>query len=166
MKNIYYSRLLNAGILLVILFTSSCTLKGQVSYQQPVVPLVISIDTNGEISLEVEGEVSLPTPLGTFSAGVVLDPVEKFNAQNVLTIRVDDRSDYFYDLNGNDFDVRFDSGYYEKVHIQKIGMNIILEVKRKEEYQSQWFDFNSDTEASSAPPQNISFPNPIVEIKV
>ena len=41
-----------------------------------------------------------------------------------------DGEDRIYDLHGQDFDVQFSSGYYEKIRLEKSGSNILLELRR------------------------------------
>ena len=88
-------------------------------FQFNVIPLTISVNTRGEIDLSVGGETNLiPTFLGNFGVGVVINPADKFNVDNTLTVRLNGQ-DYFYDLHGQDFDVSFESGYYKKINLRK-----------------------------------------------
>ncbi len=116
-------------VILGILLTSCQTVGVEVGYKPPVLPLRVSINSWGEITFGVEGNVEIPTFLGTFSAGIVVDPARKFNAQNILTVRVNGE-DHFYDLHGEDFDLEFESGYYEKITLRKNGNSIVLELNR------------------------------------
>jgi len=130
MKNIVkYGQHLVITLLIVFSVTGCESVTGQVAYQPPGIPLTISIDTNGNIVFAVEGKVTYPTPLGTFSAGVVVDPVKHFKIANTLTVR-DNGKDYFYDLHGNDFNLNFESGYYRQINFRKDGSNLFLEVER------------------------------------
>jgi hypothetical protein len=148
---------------LITIFLSGCNVKGEGSYQPPVIPLVVSIDTNGAISFSVAAKISAPTPLGTFAVGVVVDPVKKYNVPNVLTIRVDGKEDRFYNLEGNDFDLKFESGFYENIRMQKTGKNLLLEIKKKQASHTQTTDLNRKTES---PPKDLDSPNPNVTIKL
>lgn len=122
-------KILGLLISLGTLFLSGCQgTKFQGGYQPPALPLKITVDTNGNISFDLEQEVEYPTPLGTFSVGVVVDPVAYFNKDNTLTVRID-CNDSFYDLHGKDFSIDFDSGYYKKINLTKQGNNILLEVR-------------------------------------
>ncbi len=113
----------------VTLLLSSCQwIKGVGGYTPPGLPLKVTIDTNGEINFELETEVAYPTPLGTFSVGIVVDPVEYFNKNSTLTIRLD-CEDNFYDLHGQDFNIEFESGYYEKINLNKRGNDILLDIR-------------------------------------
>jgi len=116
--------------LLIALFLSSCQLiKGVGGYKPPGLPLKVTVDTTGEINFELEPEVEYPTPLGTFSVGVVIDPTEYFRKDSTLTVRID-CEEKFYDLHGQDFSIDFDSGYYEKVNLTKRGTDILLNLRR------------------------------------
>ena len=89
---------------------------GYVSYKPPVVPIIISLDTTGRISFSAEYQIEAPTPLGTFGVGAVVNPAAYFKTQSTLTVRLDGE-DRIYDLHGQDFDVQFSSGYYEKIRL-------------------------------------------------
>jgi serine/threonine-protein kinase len=102
------------------------------SYEPVGIPLEVSVNSNGEISLSVKGEVSAPTPLGVFSIGVVVNPVEYFGVTNTLTIRVDCENEYYYDLHGNDFDLSFKPGYYQEISLKKAGTNLYLDIRSKD----------------------------------
>ena len=114
----------------LFLIVSSCqNVTGEVYYRPYATPLTITVNSRGEISLSISSEITLPTPLGTFGIGVVINPNEKFNVENTLTIRMNGQ-DSFYDLHGQDFSISFESGYYKKIKLQKNGLNILLELER------------------------------------
>lgn len=123
--------------ILVLLFSVSLLLtacggivKGFVSYDPPI-PLYVSVNTDGEVEFLVETDVELPTPIGTFGVGVVLDPMEHFTAQNVLTIRYNGE-EHYYDLHGQDFELNFEAGCYKEITISKDkNNNIFLELIRE-----------------------------------
>lgn len=116
-------------LLIVILSLSGCQgVKMQGGYQPPILPLKITADSNGDISFDLETEFEYPTPLGTFSVGVVVNPSEYFSRSNTLTVRIDCEEN-FYDLHGKDFSIDFESGYYEKINLKKQGNNILLELR-------------------------------------
>lgn len=125
-------RLFLFSALTVILFLLiGCGAAGRLEYEPPVIPLLVSIDTNGEIALTLTNPaLELPTPLGTFRAAVearfptVIDDLE-----STLTIRFDNQ-DHIYDLHGRNFDIEFEPGYYEKVAVTKVGSHILLELRR------------------------------------
>jgi hypothetical protein len=104
-------------------------------YKPPAIPLSVSIDTQGTITFSVEQEVKLPTPIGTFSVGMVVDPAEYFGVNNTLTIRYNGE-DNFYDLHGRDFDLRFESGHYKQINLRKTGTNLLLEIEKYDVFTS------------------------------
>jgi len=83
----------------------------------------------GKVGFEFKAEIVYPTPIGIFSAGVVVDPTEYFNKDNTLTVRLD-CEDQFYDFHSRDFSLDFESGYYEKINITKRRNDIFLELRR------------------------------------
>lgn len=114
------------------LIISGCHLKAFGSYQPVGIPLEVSVNSDGEITFSVIGKVTMPTPLGTFSIGVVTNPVEYFKASNILTVRVNCEEEYFYDLHGNDFDLTFNSAYYQKISLQKVGTDLYLDIRSED----------------------------------
>lgn len=116
----------------------------RVEYQPPVIPLQVSIDTNGEITFSTSG-MEIPTPLGKFRAGIEVRQAVRFNeVKSTLTIRFDGQ-DHVYDLHGRDFDIDFKQGYYEKVAITKAGSHILLELRRAAETPVAVRPINSST---------------------
>jgi hypothetical protein len=103
--------------------------RGFAGYQPPAIPLYVSIDTDGKISITIRQRIEVPTPLGTFSAGLVVDPAEYFAVDNTLTVRYDGE-DRIFDLHGQDFDVQFSAGNYEQICLLKTGSNVLLELQR------------------------------------
>jgi hypothetical protein len=117
-------------ILATVLVLTSCQgVKLVGGYQPPLIPVKITVDSAGKVGFEFEAEIEYPTPIGTFSAGVVVDPTEYFNKDNTLTVRLD-CDDQFYYLHGKDFSLDFESGYYEKINITKRRNDIFLELRR------------------------------------
>jgi hypothetical protein len=117
----------------LILLASSChSVTGNVYFRANAIPLTISVNTKGEINFSLDPELGIiPTPLGTFGVGLVINPAEEFNVENTLTVRLNGQ-DYFYDLHGQDFEVSFESGYYSEITLRKTGLNIYLELVRIE----------------------------------
>jgi len=116
--------------LVLTLLSTSCDLRGVIGFQPPGLPLTISVDSDGQVSFQLEAGVEIPTPLGTFSVGVVADPNSRFGVPSTLTIRLDGQ-DHFYDLHGEDFVIEFESAYYNQIKLSKIGSNLYLELVRK-----------------------------------
>lgn len=101
-----------------------------VGYQPPFIPVKVSIDSNGHLSVSWDG--IFQTPLGTFSVGVAADPAQIFpNANGILTVRINGE-DTIYDLDGKDVDIELDSGYYKQVTLRKNGQNWFLEATKIE----------------------------------
>lgn len=106
--------------------TTACSLLKRASeeaaveftYKPPVVPLEISINTWGEVTIETKAGASLPTPIGVFSAELMTDSNHFMaSAENVLVIRIDDQQ-CVYDLHGHS--MKFDGveGQYEIVAVE------------------------------------------------
>jgi hypothetical protein len=106
--------------------TTACSLLKRASeeaaveftYEPPVLPLQISVNTWGEVTIETKAGVSLPTPIGVFSAGLMTDSNHFMaSAENVLVIRIDDQQ-CVYDLHGHA--MKFDGveGQYEIVAVE------------------------------------------------
>jgi len=127
----YYQRQkhLYTIIFLSFLISSCANVAGEVSFNPYAIPIKISVNTWGEISFELEPTIEMPTPLGTISAGVIIDPSRHYNVQNVLTIRLNGE-DHYYDLHEQSFEVEFESGYYKKVKLSNNNGNILLELQR------------------------------------
>jgi hypothetical protein len=120
------------ALLLVMSFSLplvACSVRGNVSLDTYVVPLSISIDSAGKITLTVKTGIKIPTPIGVVSAGIVIDPSEKYDVPNTLIVRMNG-NDHIFDLHGQDFRLEVASGYYEAVYLQKTGKNLLLELER------------------------------------
>lgn len=114
---------------LAVVNLPSCSTVGvEGAFEPYAIPLKISINSWGEISLTVETDVEIPTPLGTASIGLILDPARHFNTMNTLTVRING-TDYFYDLHGNDFNIDFESGYYKQISLIKRSNDLLLVVE-------------------------------------
>lgn len=112
-------------------FLGGCnTIAAEGVYHPTGIPLQVSVNTWGEVNFAVDTGVTVPTPIGVFEANVIIDPARELNnGQSTLTIRLDDQ-DQIYDLHGADFDIDFESGYYEKIRIGKQGNNLLLEIRQ------------------------------------
>lgn len=110
-------------------FIVACSGSVSVGYQPPVVPVKISINSNGE--LQVSWENSIQTPYGTFSAEVSTDLSELYSDRSGVLIVNVDGINTVYDLNGNDnITVTLESGYYQQVELRKEGKNWYFEARR------------------------------------
>ena len=119
-------------VMLLCLLVGCSDPTGYVAFQPNGIPISISVNTTGEISFSIQREVTYPTPLGTFTVGVIVDPASYFGVSNALIIRVDGQEDRIYDLHGNDFNITFESGYYKQIILYKQGQNLYLEIARIE----------------------------------
>jgi hypothetical protein len=113
------------------LFVGGCnTIAAEGVYHPTGIPLQVSVNTWGEVNFTVDTGVNIPTPIGAFEANVIIDPARELNSnQNTLTIRLNGQ-DRVYDLHGVDFNIEFESGYYEKIRIDKHGNNLLLEIRQ------------------------------------
>lgn len=112
-------------LIAITIYLQGCGAK--ISYHPPIVPVEISIDTNGNITVEANGSIS--TPIGTFEAGIYANPSEYFNTEATLTVRLNGR-DIIYPLEGTDFNISFSSGYYKQINLIKNNNNILLELRK------------------------------------
>jgi len=119
-------------VIALLLLVSCDSVAGEIAYRPPGLPLRVSVNTWGQVSMSVEGNVRVPTFLGDFEAGVIVDPARRFSVENTLRVRLNGR-EYFYDLHGQDFSTDFESGYYEKVALIRRGSNLILELEKVNE---------------------------------
>ena len=109
------------------LSTTACSLLRRTSekaavefiYDPPVLPLKISVNTWGEVTIETKVGVSLPTPIGVFSAELMTDSNHFMESiDNVLIIRIDDQQ-CVYDLHGHSMKFEGVEGQYEIVAVEK-----------------------------------------------
>jgi hypothetical protein len=119
------------GMLLICHLLAGCGDESKVSfgYRPPLLPVQISIDSQGNLEVSFAGNVQ--TPIGTFSAGLVADRHNFFpNAEGTLTVRIDGR-DTVYDLQGQEnIHINLESGYYKQIDLRKNGNNWYLEVAK------------------------------------
>ena len=102
----------------------------EITYNPSVLPLQISVNTWGEVTIETTAGVSLPTPIGVFSAELITDSNHFMaSTDTVLIIRIDDQQ-CVYDLHGHS--MKFDGleGEYEIVAVEKDeDGNVTIELK-------------------------------------
>ena len=108
------------------LATTACSLLRRASeeaaveftYKPPVIPLEISVNTWGEVTIQTKADVSLPTPIGVFSAALMTDSNHFMqSADNVLIIRIDDQQ-CVYDMHGQSLQFTGVEGQYEIVAVE------------------------------------------------
>lgn len=103
---------------LILLFTvAGCGTKVEVGYQPPIVPVRVSINTDGEINVDLSGNYA--TPIGVFDIGVgstIYSFLDDYQNQ-ILLIRVDEKVNVYELEPGKKFAVLFDdeNTYYKKV---------------------------------------------------
>ncbi len=97
-------------------------------YQPPLIPVKVSVDTKGVISVSTTS--SVVTPIGIFSVGLYTNPSEYFNVKNTLTVRQDGQ-DTIYPLSGPGkiAEVHFSPGY-EILQLKPEGQNLLVEVRQ------------------------------------
>lgn len=96
------------------------------SYQTPIIPLEITVNTWGEVNIGLSP--AIVTPLGTFEASAITDPTRYFDGvENTLTIRIDDQ-ECIYDLNGGRFRLELQEGNFKQVAIEVDDKNIFVEL--------------------------------------
>ena len=129
---------------------------GSIGYQPPNLPIKISINTNGDLS--VSWEHSIQTAIGTFSADVTSNLSEVYQDRNgVLIVNVNGVNSV-YDLNGrNNVGITLESGYYQQVELRKEGNNWYFEAIRVfREPLSPLQDSDSYSESTEAPSLAVS----------
>jgi len=130
------SRILYTLVVVLSLLLSSCAsspIAIQVSYPLPVIPVVVKVNTWGKVSFSTKDGINVPTPIGTFQVGLVVDPTKFFDTpehdvQTTLTVR-SNGVDEFYDLTGMEAGrVTFEPGYYREISLNWRGRDLLLEM--------------------------------------
>lgn len=110
----------------VAISTTACSLLKQASenaaveftYDPPIIPLQLSVNSWGEVTIETTAGVSLPTPIGVFSAELMTDSQHFMqSADNVLIIRIDDQ-ECIYDMHGQSLQFTGVEGEFEIVAVE------------------------------------------------
>lgn len=122
-------------LMLMILIGSlmaGCGNEYYASYQPVGLPIIISIDSFGDVSVSWEG--GLQTPIGRFSIGTTqpissVDEIYK-EKSGVLVVNANGMAS-IYDLKGNEnISIKLESGYYEQVVLRKEGSNWYFEAEK------------------------------------
>ena len=113
----------------------------QGSYKPPIVPLAVSINSWGEVTIETTPNVTLPTPIGVFSAGLVMEsqPIVQ-EAENLLVIKIDDQQ-CVYDLHGSTIEINLNDGDFQTLSLytdQSNNVHIELKGDRYTGCMQQW----------------------------
>ena len=137
-KGKWSRRLVALGLTMLLIFSgSACSVIEDLfgeeepvalefSYQTPIIPLEVTVNTWGEVNVGLSPQIV--TPLGTFEAGAITDLTRYFDGvENTLTIRIDDQ-ECIYDLNGGHFKFKLQEGNFEQVAIEVNGKNIFIEL--------------------------------------
>lgn len=127
------------GLLIVFaILTTGCSLLRRAddmaavefTYDPPVIPIQISVNTWGEINIETTPGVSLPTPVGVFGANLVTDSSHIMQSfDNVLVIRIDDQQ-CVYNMHGHSIAFEGVEGQFQIVSVETDGDgNVTIELK-------------------------------------
>ncbi|HML23627.1 MAG TPA: SH3 domain-containing protein [Aggregatilinea sp.] len=111
-------------VTLVMLFTGCQGAKVRVKYE--VLFVTVTIDTSGQVSVSASTP-KFVTPIGSFSAGLVVDPNAYFKKDDLLIVRFNG-VEKFYDLHGNDVSVSFESDYYKGITIETSNGNVLVDI--------------------------------------
>ncbi len=100
------------------------------TYDPPVIPVEISVNTWGEINIETTAGVSVPTPVGVFGANLVTDSQHIMQSfDNVLVIRIDDQ-ECVYNMHGHAISFEGVQGQFQIVSVETDGGgNVTIELK-------------------------------------
>lgn len=126
-----------ALVLLLAILTTGCGLIGRPdadvviegSFDPIIIPITISINSLGEVTLKPRAEFEVPTPIGVFHAGAYLESHPFAEAtQNILVIKIDDQ-ECAYDLHGDKFEVNLEQGNFQLLSLSTESDNIYIELK-------------------------------------
>jgi len=109
-----------------------CGPEVEVGYQPPLVPIRISINTSGDIKVELSG--SYATPIGIFDVGggITIASLRDEYANRVLIVRVDNEAVIYELEEGKQFVVTFDDSntlYKRVAFIQETTGDVVLELE-------------------------------------
>lgn len=121
----------------LLISTTACSLLKKASEQtaveftyKPPIPLEFSINTWGEVNIKTTAGLSLPTPIGVFSAELMTDSQHFMQtADKVLVIRIDDQ-ECVYDTHGHSVEITAVKGQFEIVAVETDeDGNVTIELK-------------------------------------
>ena len=113
-------------VVLLLLFSLTGCDRGVVaSYGLPLIPIEVSIDTQGNVTVSLNGQVV--TPFGTFGIGVYASPSTTLQSKGSLTIRLNGQ-DTIYPLNEDNFTVNLSPGYYKHASFTRNVPDFLLEL--------------------------------------
>ncbi len=120
------------SIILMIGLTG-CVPEAEIGYKPPIaIPMRISINTRGELNVELTNEIV--TSIGTFDfgGGMTIFSLREQYDQNVLIVRVDDKAVIYELEEGKEFKVTFNDNntLYKKVNLEyEADGDIVLELE-------------------------------------
>lgn len=145
----------------VFFFYNWDSLKFSLGYKPPILPLVISMDSTGEISVAISGEVQ--TPIGSFEVSTTSNSPQADETLRTLTVRYDG-IDTIYSINrGVDFNIKFDDDVFEQVGFYKDQQeNLFIELKtvggRYERVTPEkWLEAEAEWGVAHSPGNEISY---------
>lgn len=123
-----------SGLVFIVLAISllGCEPEVEFGYQPPIVPIRVSINSNGELKVGFSGQVV--TPIGTFDVegGSAISLIRDRYDQGILVVRVDNEAVVYRLEEGKEFKVTFDDNntLYKKVDLKyESDGDIILELE-------------------------------------
>ncbi|KXK15871.1 MAG: hypothetical protein UZ14_CFX002000222 [Chloroflexi bacterium OLB14] len=122
-------------------------------YQPPIIPVRISVNSQGEVSAEYVNEYEIVTPIGTFDIGaeVSINTLRNNYTNNILIVRVNDIATVYELEEGKEFNITFDDSntLYKKVAFHKeAGGDIILELESVSNNDDSQTQENSTTSSN------------------
>lgn len=127
-----------ALLLFFMILTTGCSLLRRAddmaavefTYEAPVIPIEISVNTWGEIDIKTTAGISVPTPVGVFGANLVTDSQHIMQSfDNVLVIRIDDQQ-CVYNMHGHSIEFEGVEGQFQIVSVETDGDgNVTIELK-------------------------------------
>ena len=150
------------GLLIVFaILTTGCSLLRRAddmaavefTYNPPVIPIQISVNTWGEINIETAPGVSLPTPVGVFGANVVTDSSHIMQSfDSVLVIRIDDQ-ECVYNMHGHSIEFTGVEGQFQIVSVETDGdgdVTIVLKGAHYTGCTQQWTNVSAPNVAGAS----------------
>lgn len=121
----------------LVISTTACSLLKKASEHgaveityKPPIPIQLSVNTWGEVTIETSAAVNIPTPIGVFSAELMTDSQHFMqSADKVFIIRIDDQ-ECVYDMHGQSLEITEVEGQVEIVGVETDpDGNVTIELK-------------------------------------
>jgi hypothetical protein len=120
------------GVYLVLchsLVLFSC--KGRLDYKPPVIPIKISVDSNGKIEVSINNTVA--TPVGVFSIHAVADLDQLQSSHRTITVSLNGfNTVYSIDAEKGELELEFESGFYEQIRFEQKSRHMLLLLRRRD----------------------------------